>query len=135
MTNQAKATPTAEEAERCRKAAGPCVCGAHRTALGDWPKAKATPSEEPADKLAEWLRELEHEKAHGAIISATDVQVLIGIVREYHEALLAVRQDVDVCDWRCDRCGKDQEMKETDLSDAVDRALARAAALIPKVKP
>ena len=39
------AGPTAEEAERCRKASGPCTCGAHITGLGDW--SDTAPAEEP----------------------------------------------------------------------------------------
>jgi len=49
------AGPTAEEAERCRKASGPCTCGAHITGLGDW--AATAPAEEtgyaPTDAIGD----------------------------------------------------------------------------------
>jgi len=44
LRDTAPAGPTAEEAERCRKASGPCTCGAHITGLGDW--ADTAPAEE-----------------------------------------------------------------------------------------
>lgn len=39
-------------------------------------------------------------------------------------ALRAIVEDIEVCNWRCDVCGADPGMGETDLADTARRALA-----------
>lgn len=39
------------------------------------------------------------------------------------ESLKSVKEDIEICNWRCDHCDLDPEMKETDLYAIVCSAL------------
>ena len=47
-------------------------------------------------------------------------------VQRLREALEAVREDIEVCNWKCARCGADPEMPASDLASTVYRALGES---------
>lgn len=54
---------------------------------------------------------------------ARTAQMLIDAI----EALESILNDIEYCDWTCERCSKDPEMKNTDIAYTVCETLSKLA--------
>jgi len=82
------------------------------------------------DRLAEKMLELlsskpETENDPGLLaICKIHAHYVLSLIQPLREALNWVKRDCEICDWNCESCSQENDMKESDIYYFVTKALA-----------